>query len=733
MAINPENDVGSELDPTDELPVLTAAELEALSDVSGKDLEDTDQHLLPGADSFQDQRINALQADLAEREAQIEALDAELEQAWIAVVQLNRRWTDVEPRLNERDQTVAALTKQVAELEHERERLQVDISAQQARIEGLERAAEAETIRAGLVQEQQRTIDELSGATARQQEKLATLEHYVDNRQAHWRELEQADNAKQERIRELEYELLERVRRIEQAETRARHTESELGTLRQRLVEARLATQSQQQSATAAGERMAVLDAEVTQWREQTRTLRTELADKDHQLSEHRQTLEQRDGELAVQTRLTQERDEKIAELARQLQRTEQLQGAAEQQLSDRDAQLAALQDDLQQAAQAQAAAEQQLSDRDAQLAALQDDLQQAAQAQGAAEQQLTEGRQAIHDLEQRLSQSSESINALQAENEQLRAALDETAQALSAAEGKITALSQALVDQEQELHQVRQSAADSEGALKDSQRAAAEGEAVRAEQLEQIARLEEQLTVSSGSAEELSRLQQQLERADAQARAAEEDKQILEEALQQQEIQLDELRQSQSALIREVTEFEVNRERRELLIEELQSQVRDKDKQLADSRGRRTRLSAIEDSLLDLDSRMSKHINSVVEQDEHGQARLLVDVTGGREIRYPLYKDAVTLGRTADNDIQLPTSYVSRHHARLVREGDNTFIEDLQSTNGVYVNARRVSKTRLENGDEITIGRTAFHYRTTRQRGLPAARPVEEAHPGYD
>ena len=62
-------------------------------------------------------------------------------------------------------------------------------------------------------------------------------------------------------------------------------------------------------------------------------------------------------------------------------------------------------------------------------------------------------------------------------------------------------------------------------------------------------------------------------------------------------------------------------------------------------------------------------------------------------------------IGRSKHNDIALPSKFVSQHHAMLVRNGDATILMDLNSTNGVFVNSKRVSNHFLIDDDVISIG----------------------------
>jgi hypothetical protein len=74
---------------------------------------------------------------------------------------------------------------------------------------------------------------------------------------------------------------------------------------------------------------------------------------------------------------------------------------------------------------------------------------------------------------------------------------------------------------------------------------------------------------------------------------------------------------------------------------------------------------------------------------------------------RHEISKRRTVLGRSKDSDIQIEDSNVSRRHAELRQEGTAYWIVDLDSTNGVEINGRRVKRAKLDNGDTITLGST--------------------------
>jgi chromosome segregation ATPase len=92
------------------------------------------------------------------------------------------------------------------------------------------------------------------------------------------------------------------------------------------------------------------------------------------------------------------------------------------------------------------------------------------------------------------------------------------------------------------------------------------------------------------------------------------------------------------------------------------------------------------------------------------GVTRLLIHSEDGREVVHVLGRKT-SIGRTPDNDLQLEAKFVSRHHAVILVGPVNTVIEDLNSTNGVQVNGRRITRQTLRDGDQIAIGRMQYRF----------------------
>lgn len=138
-------------------------------------------------------------------------------------------------------------------------------------------------------------------------------------------------------------------------------------------------------------------------------------------------------------------------------------------------------------------------------------------------------------------------------------------------------------------------------------------------------------------------------------------------------------------------------------LLEEISGKVRQDDS-----------LRELEAAIEELDLRMSERLSEVPQPavaDKDRLSRVLIGKIGDQELRFPLFKKRLTIGRTQQNDIQLQAPHISRRHAVVMTEGDVTRVVDWGSKNGVYVNSHRVTEHFLASGDVVTIGDARFRY----------------------
>ena len=88
-----------------------------------------------------------------------------------------------------------------------------------------------------------------------------------------------------------------------------------------------------------------------------------------------------------------------------------------------------------------------------------------------------------------------------------------------------------------------------------------------------------------------------------------------------------------------------------------------------------------------------------------HGPASLVVANPSGHRQRVTLTASTYRIGRQADNDLVLRDNRASRHHAQIVQENGDYYVEDLESRHGVWVNGERITRARLRASDTIGFG----------------------------
>lgn len=101
---------------------------------------------------------------------------------------------------------------------------------------------------------------------------------------------------------------------------------------------------------------------------------------------------------------------------------------------------------------------------------------------------------------------------------------------------------------------------------------------------------------------------------------------------------------------------------------------------------------------------------------DHSNITRIEVRSDGDRISEQSFPMGRIIVGRSPDNEIYIKSKFVSRHHAQLVSDQDGCVVEDLNSTNGVFIGEKQIKKYRLRNGDVISLGIHELVYTDLRQ-----------------
>ncbi len=91
--------------------------------------------------------------------------------------------------------------------------------------------------------------------------------------------------------------------------------------------------------------------------------------------------------------------------------------------------------------------------------------------------------------------------------------------------------------------------------------------------------------------------------------------------------------------------------------------------------------------------------------------ARLMLNLDGQVLAEYNMNKERYTIGRLPDNDIRIDNPAVSGHHSLIINILNDSFLEDLNSTNGTYVNGKLIKKHAMQHGDVITVGHHQLRF----------------------
>ena len=91
--------------------------------------------------------------------------------------------------------------------------------------------------------------------------------------------------------------------------------------------------------------------------------------------------------------------------------------------------------------------------------------------------------------------------------------------------------------------------------------------------------------------------------------------------------------------------------------------------------------------------------------------ARLILSLDNQVLAEYNMTKERYTVGRLPDNDVRIDNPAVSGHHSLIINILNDSFLEDLNSTNGTYVNGKLIKKHALQDGDVLTIGHHQIRF----------------------
>jgi chromosome segregation ATPase len=193
---------------------------------------------------------------------------------------------------------------------------------------------------------------------------------------------------------------------------------------------------------------------------------------------------------------------------------------------------------------------------------------------------------------------------------------------------------------------------------------------------------------------DQIRRLNSELKAAQALADEKNEDLQVAEESIRHLEL--------------DVRDKTGKLEEANVTVEEWRAVIAESQRSILQRDGRIQELES------DLQKRIAAASDSAAQTGEEialeGPARVLIRTDGNTDFVHVLGR-RTRIGRGSDNELVLDTKHVSRYHAVLLAGPVHTSIEDLNSTNGVFVNGKRITRQALKDGDRVTVGKTHFRY----------------------
>ena len=308
-------------------------------------------------------------------------------------------------------------------------------------------------------------------------------------------------------------------------------------------------------------------------------------------------------------------------------------------------------------------------------------------------------------ELLQRLSRTEKNADSLRQQSQDL-------IESISDAEREIDYLSQRLDDASLRNSQLSRELALSEGSVEDLQSALYD---IRSRHDEDIRILRFELSTAQDTVVESEEMNNQLASDLVDACGFKDElEHMLDDVEEKSSEQIDELKKEVSKLNRATDSYKQKLTTKNEAITVLLAELAKKTEQIES-------IGEIEDVIQDIDDRMSERSFRSDPNEQRSSVeritRLLVGTVDDQLLRFPLFKDRLTIGRTLDNDIQLKAEYVSRRHAVIETDDGVTRIIDWGSKNGIHVNSVRIAEHFLSHGDTITIGNARFRYEERKKR----------------
>jgi len=334
--------------------------------------------------------------------------------------------------------------------------------------------------------------------------------------------------------------------------------------------------------------------------------------------------------------------------------------------------------------------------------------------------------RRGVKSLEAKLSDVTETAHEFErsraaAEREELltkiaahevalavaNSARDEHEKAANAAQAKVSEQEATLVTQRRRIEQLENEITVVRNEMEEWGAAVRQATAERSEHTATLAGREEHIKVLTARVAEqqefVRTLQAEAIANAARAKEVEADLRVAEEAIHRLETDIrnkvarvDELERTNHEWHTKVDEARLALTERESLIQRLEEEATNS----------AVLIGQIQQSMKRLDPSNSGPHEAMPE----GATRLLIRTDGETEVVHVLGRKTA-IGRTPDNDLQIDAKFISRHHAVILAGPARTIIEDLNSTNGVLVNGRRITRQVLADGDAVTVGRTQFRF----------------------